>query len=50
MRRDILQMAMASLMYLLIVPQLPAMEEWKKVSYLDAGFTSDIGEILESAV
>jgi len=50
MSKVFLQIAIALLAYLLSVPQLVAMDEWEKVSYLEAGFTSDIGEILDSAV
>ena len=49
MSKVFLQIAMASLACWLCVPQLAAMDEWEKVSYLKAGFTSDIGEILDSA-
>ena len=50
MSKAILQITMTSLVCLLSVPQLAAMDDWKKVSYLEAGFTSDIGDILDSAV
>lgn len=49
MKKALPQIALASLAAMLLLTPLFATDEWGHVSYAEAGFKSDVGEILDSA-